>query len=67
MKTYMNGLQGGPEVEKMVSGKIAALSSVKLEGIFQSSMKKELRYIGIIGAITGFLIGILQVLLVVFG
>lgn len=67
MKNYMNGLQEGSDIEKMVTGKIAVLSSVKLEGIFQSSMRKELRYVGIIGAITGFLIGLLQVLLVVLG
>ncbi len=67
MKNYMSGLQEEFDIKKMVTGKMAALSPVKLEGIIKSSLRKEFRYIGIIGATTGFLIGLLQVLLVIWG
>lgn len=55
-------------VSKMVSDKIEALDLVSFEEIVIGVVKKELRYIELLGAVLGFIIGILQgiVLLLIF-
>ena len=50
-------------VEQIVQEKVEAFSSDKLEEILNSIMKKEFRFIEIIGATLGFLIGCVQVCL----
>ncbi len=49
------------DVEKMVTEKVANFSSDKLELILQSIMKKEFRFVEILGGVLGFIIGLLQV------
>ena len=51
------------DVEKIVVDKVSNFSSDKLEEILVSIMKKEFKFVEIIGGVLGFLIGILQVLL----
>lgn len=51
------------DLEKIVTEKVAGFSSDKLENILNAIMKKEFRFIEIIGGILGFLIGLLQVAL----
>jgi uncharacterized membrane protein YheB (UPF0754 family) len=50
-------------IENMVSEKVAALDSNKLEELLVGIMKKEFVFIEVIGAVLGFFIGCLQVLL----
>ena len=57
---YTGSLSKKIDIEKMVSDKVAGFSSDKLEEIIQSIMKKELRYIEIMGAALGFVIGLIQ-------
>ena len=52
-------------IEQIVKEKVEAFSSDKLEEILNSIMKKEFRFIEIIGAILGFLIGCIQVCLAI--
>ncbi len=63
MKNYMNNLQEDLDLEKIVTQKVSGFSSDKLEQILNDIMSKEFRFVEIIGAVLGFLIGLLQVLL----
>jgi uncharacterized membrane protein YheB (UPF0754 family) len=50
-------------IESMVSEKVAALDSNKLEELLVGIMKKEFVFIEVIGAVLGFIIGCIQLLL----
>jgi uncharacterized membrane protein YheB (UPF0754 family) len=66
MKNYMGNLQHELNLEKIVTDKVAGFSSDKLESILNDIMKKEFRFVEIIGGVLGFIIGLLQVLLTYF-
>ena len=55
------------DVREMVREKVEAFSSDKLEALLSSLMKKEFRFIEVIGAFIGFLIGCAQVALTLIG
>lgn len=55
------------DVRKMVREKVEAFSTEKLEEILVSLMKKEFRFIELVGALLGFLIGCLQIGLTLAG
>ena len=61
LKSYMGTLQQDLDLEKIVVEKVAAFSSDKLEAILYQIMAKEFRFVEIIGAVLGFVIGLLQV------
>jgi uncharacterized membrane protein YheB (UPF0754 family) len=63
MKNYMNSLQSELDLEKIVIDKVAGFSSDKLEEVLNNIMSKEFRFVEIIGAVLGFIIGLLQVLI----
>ncbi len=65
LNSYMANLQTDLDLEKIVTDKVAAFSSDKLEQILNSIMSKEFRFVEIIGAVLGFLIGLLQILITV--
>ncbi len=65
MQRYMGNLQQELDLEKIVIEKVASFSSDKLEDIIQSILSKEFRFVELIGAVLGFIIGLLQVLLTV--
>lgn len=54
-------LEENIDIEKLVRDKVEAFSSDKLEQILFAIMKKEFRFIEIIGAVLGFIIGCFQV------
>lgn len=58
---YTEGLKEKIDIEKMVTEKVAGFSSDKLEDILFAIMKKEFRFVEILGGVVGFLIGLLQV------
>lgn len=66
MKNYMGSLKEQLDLEKIVTEKVAAFSSDKLEEILNSIMSKEFRFVEIIGGVLGFLIGLLQILITSF-
>ena len=66
MKTYMNKLQHDLDLEKIVTEKVAAFSSEKLEDILLQITKREFKFLEFIGGFFGLLIGIVQVILAVF-
>lgn len=63
---YFNQLESKLDIEEIVRTKVAALSSEKLEGLINSIISKEFRFIEIVGAIIGFMIGCVQILLMQF-
>jgi uncharacterized membrane protein YheB (UPF0754 family) len=63
MKNYTTNLKTDLDLEKIVVEKVTAFSSDKLESILYQIMAKEFRFVEIIGAVLGFLIGLIQVLI----
>ncbi len=61
MKQYARHLEEDLDLEKIVVDKVSNFSSDKLEAVLFQIMSKEFRFVEIIGAILGFLIGLLQV------
>jgi uncharacterized membrane protein YheB (UPF0754 family) len=51
------------DVQRIVEEKVTAFSSDKLEEILFSIMRREFRFVEMVGAVLGFLIGVAQVLL----
>ena len=62
MKQYATNLKTELDLEQIVIKKVAAFSSDKLEEVLFQIMSKEFRFVEIIGAVLGFIIGLLQVL-----
>jgi uncharacterized membrane protein YheB (UPF0754 family) len=54
------------DIQKLVTEKVKQFSSDKLESILNAIMKKEFRFVEIIGAVLGFLIGLIQALISYF-
>lgn len=65
MKEYASNLKTELDIEQIVVQKVASFSSDKLENVLYQIMAKEFRFVEIIGAVLGFLIGALQVLITV--
>ena len=57
------GMKEDLNVEKIVTDKVSNFSSDKLEEILNAIMSKEFRFVEIIGAVLGFLIGCIQILI----
>lgn len=66
MKQYAGQLKEKLDLEKIVTAKVAAFSTDKLESILFQIMSREFRFVELIGAVLGFLIGLLQVTLTFF-
>lgn len=63
LEKYMQNLQQELDLEKIVTEKVTAFSSDKLEDILNAIMSKEFRFVEIIGAVLGFIIGLLQIII----
>ncbi|MFN8243109.1 MAG: DUF445 family protein [Ferruginibacter sp.] len=63
MKSYMGKLEEDLDLEKIVTDKVAGFSSEKLEQIIHQITKKEFAFLELVGAVFGFLIGLLQLLI----
>ncbi|HMP92536.1 MAG TPA: DUF445 family protein [Phnomibacter sp.] len=61
MQQYAGELKEKLDLEKLVVDKVSAFSSDKLESILFSIMAREFKFVELVGAILGFLIGLLQV------
>ena len=66
IENYGEQLKKSVDIKGIVTEKVLQFSTDKLEGILYSIMKKEFRFIEILGAVLGFLIGIIQVAIVIF-
>lgn len=65
MKQYAANLKTELDLEQIVIKKVSGFSSDKLEEILYQIMSKEFRFVEIIGAVIGFIIGAVQVLITV--
>ena len=65
IKSYMKSLESTLDLEKIVTQKVSGFSSDKMEDILNQIMSKEFRFVEIIGAVLGFIIGLFQVLLTI--
>ncbi|MDB5229369.1 MAG: hypothetical protein JWN76_174 [Chitinophagaceae bacterium] len=63
MNSYMHNLKGDLDLEKIVTQKVTAFSSDKLENILNQIMSSEFRFVEILGGVLGFIIGIIQVII----
>ncbi len=61
IEQYLNNMEGTLDIEKIIREKVALLSPEKLENLINSILKKEFKFIELIGGVLGFLIGLLQV------
>jgi uncharacterized membrane protein YheB (UPF0754 family) len=59
--SYMKNLESQLDLEKIVTEKVYGFSSDKMESILNQIMSKEFKFIEVIGAVLGFIIGLLQV------
>jgi len=66
IESFTNDIESKIDIEKIVTEKVRNFSFVKLEEILVSIMKKEFKFIELIGAILGFIIGCIQVLIIEF-
>mgnify|MGYP003945976805 FL=1 len=58
----MAKLQKDLDLEKIVTEKVAAFSTEKLEFILMQITKNEFKFLEILGGVLGFIIGVVQVL-----
>jgi len=63
MKNYVANLRNDLDLERIVVDKIAGFSTDRLEAMLNQFLTKEFRFVEVIGAILGFLIGLLQIML----
>ena len=61
--SYLANIEERFNVEQIIKDKVAQLPPEKLEDLIMMLLKKEFKFIELIGAVIGFLIGLLQVLL----
>lgn len=66
MKQFASNLKNELDLEHIIIQKVSAFSSDKLEEILYQIMSKEFKFVEIIGAIIGFIIGAFQVVLTQF-
>lgn len=62
MSNYVHNLREDLDLEKIVVEKIAGFSNDRLESMLNEFLTKEFRFVEVIGAVLGFLIGLLQIL-----
>jgi len=63
MKNYVANLRHDLDLERIVVEKIASFSADRLENMLNEFLTKEFRFVELIGAALGFLIGALQIFL----
>jgi len=67
LNTYKQGIEkalDGVDIKSTIASKVTNFSSDKLEEIINSIMKREFRFVEILGGVLGFIIGLVQVILV---
>jgi len=65
MKQFAGNLKNELDLENIVIKKVAGFSSDKLEDVLYQIMSKEFRFVEIIGAVIGFIIGVAQVVITI--
>lgn len=63
LEDYAENIDKQIDIKEIVRDKVEALDPIKLENLLNSILKKEFRFIEWIGALLGFFIGIVQVVI----
>jgi uncharacterized membrane protein YheB (UPF0754 family) len=63
MTQYAEKLKSQLDLEQIVVEKVSNFSSDKLENVLNEIMKREFRFVEIIGAVLGFIVGVFNVIL----
>jgi uncharacterized membrane protein YheB (UPF0754 family) len=63
MKSYVANIRNDLDLERIVVEKIAGFSADRLESLLNEFLTREFRFVEVIGAALGFLIGLLQIAL----
>jgi len=63
LQQYVSHLRGDLDLERIVVDKIAGFPNDRLESMLNEFLTKEFRFVEVIGAGLGFLIGLLQILI----
>ena len=66
MDSYAEKLKSEIDVKAIVYDKVVSFSSDKLEGILYAIMKKEFKFIELLGGVLGFIIGLIQLIILSF-
>ena len=66
LENYLQSIKDSMDIEQQVLKKVTAFSMDKLEQILYQLMSKEFRFVEIIGAVLGFIIGLVQVGITLF-
>ena len=66
MDSYAEKLKSEIDVKAIVYDKVVNFSSDKLEGILYAIMKKEFKFIELLGGVLGFIIGLIQLIILSF-
>ncbi len=61
LENYLHNIKDAMDIEQQVIKKVSLFSMDKLEQILYQLMSKEFRFVEIIGAVLGFIIGLVQV------
>ena len=64
---YVSNIEERFNVEQIIKEKVSHLAPERLENLLMTLLKKEFKFIEYIGAVIGFIIGWIQVLMVVVG
>lgn len=64
MKQYADNLLDGPELEQMITQKMAGLSPSDMESFIRTNLSREIRKAGLAAAFFGLMIGLLQCLII---
>lgn len=64
MEMFMNKMEQTIDIKKAVADKIANFSTNKIEDMLYSIMSKEFHFIEILGGVLGFIIGLIQLAIV---
>ncbi len=64
LNRFSDKLEKEVDVESIVAAKVSSFSTDKLEQILYSIMSKEFRFIEILGGILGFVIGLMQLVII---
>jgi uncharacterized membrane protein YheB (UPF0754 family) len=65
MQQYAAQLKKDIDLEQIVTGKLKEFSTEKLETVLHRAMSKELRLAGLFGAVLGFVIGLMQLFIII--
>lgn len=66
IESYANHLKTSVNIQGIVTEKVMNFSTEKLEELLHNIMKKEFRFIELLGAVLGFIIGLIQLAIVSF-